>query len=67
MYKISFVQNKPNNIQNCSLFFADDNYVFKDYKNTKAYREAYLMGINVLNPLFVNIDDIELLELNFNN
>tara|TARA_Y100000588_G_scaffold210270_1_gene224169 strand:+ start:6592 stop:7380 length:789 start_codon:yes stop_codon:yes gene_type:complete len=67
MYKISFIQNKPNNVQNCSLFFADDNYVFKDFKNTKAYREAYLMGINILNPLFVNIDDIELLELNFNN
>ena len=67
IYKISFTQNKPNNIHNCSFFFADNNYVFKDFKNTKAYKEAFLMGINLLNPLFLNVDDIELLELNFNN
>lgn len=68
VYKICFKRNYKNTASNCKVYYQVKNKnVFNSHEYTSQIRSLENTGINLFNPIYTSIDDIELFELNYQN
>lgn len=66
VYKICFKRTAKNIASNCKVYYQVKNKnVYNSYEYTSQIRRLENTGINLFNPIYTSIDDIELFELNY--